>query len=262
MIVDLSRNTALVRIRQQHQITARQGEVGRHARAFGADRSFGDLHDDLAAGRIETGDVALGDSRSVAPAAFALDDFDAAVEGAGHDIPVVQEGVFFKTDVHEGCLQPVFQILDFAFENAPHEAFVTRAFDGELFEFAFFQDRDAGFERLGVDDDFLVELLHGFHQALNLLDDSVGDAFDGVHDSLGRLFLDLHGFEAGFLLFHFGGNGQVGLAEIALFGFTGFGRFREGRRVGRQAGGEVFRALNFALVSGVVEDRFFAWFVA
>src|SRR6266536_908871 len=170
MIIDLSRYAALVRIRQQHEITARQGEVGRHARAFGADGAFGDLHDDLAPGRIETGNVALGDSRSVALAAFALDDFDAAVEAAGHDIPVMQESVFFKTDVHKGCFQTVLEVLHFAFENAPHEAFVTRAFNGELLEFAFFQHRDAGFERLGVDDDFLVELFHGLHQALHFLD--------------------------------------------------------------------------------------------
>ena len=53
LVFDLARNAALIGVRQQHEITARQHEVRRDARAFGADRAFGDLHDDFAAGRIK-----------------------------------------------------------------------------------------------------------------------------------------------------------------------------------------------------------------
>ncbi len=43
LVFDFARNAALVGVGQQHEITARQHEVGRDARAFGADRPFGDL---------------------------------------------------------------------------------------------------------------------------------------------------------------------------------------------------------------------------
>ena len=80
LVLDLARDAALVGVGQQHEVTAGQDEVGGDARAFGADRAFGDLHDDVAAGRIEARDVLLRDLGLVAPAAFALDDFHAAVE--------------------------------------------------------------------------------------------------------------------------------------------------------------------------------------
>ena len=59
-----------------------------------------------------------------------------------------------------------------------------------------------------------------------------------------------------------GRDGEIGLAEVAFFVFTGRGRFRHGRGVGREAGGEVFRALDFAFVAGAVEDGFFGGFIA
>ena len=49
LVFDLARNAALVGIRQQHQVTARQHQVRGDARALGADRAFGHLHDDIAA---------------------------------------------------------------------------------------------------------------------------------------------------------------------------------------------------------------------
>ena len=66
LILDLARDAALVRIGQQHQITSGQHEVRRDARAFGADRAFGHLHDDFAAGRIKARNVLLRDARFVA----------------------------------------------------------------------------------------------------------------------------------------------------------------------------------------------------
>ena len=260
MIVDFARDAALIGIRQQHQVTPGQSQVGRHARAFGADGTFGHLHNDVAARRIKTRNVALRDAGLVAFAAFALDDFDAAVEVAGDDVPVVQEGVFLKADVHESGLQTVLEVFHLAFENAADETLVRGAFDGELFELARFEHCDARLQGLGVDDDLLVEFFDGLNQALDFFDDFRGHDFDRVHEALGRLFLDLNRLETGFLLFHFSGNGEVRHAEFALPLFTGFGRFRDGGSVGRQAGSHIFCALNFAFMTRAVEDRVFARF--
>jgi len=89
----------------------------------------------------------------------------------------------FQTDVHKGGFEPVFEVLDLAFEDAADEAFVAGAFDGEFLEFALFQHGDAGFERLGVDDDFLVEFLDRLDESLDFFDDPVGDDLDGVHQA-------------------------------------------------------------------------------
>ena len=118
--------------------------------------------------------------------AFAFDDFDAAVEAARNDVPVMQERILLEADIDEGGFEAVFEIADFAFENAADQAFVGGAFDGEFLELAFFEDGDAGFERLGVDDDFLVDLLDRLDQALDFLDDLGRGGADGFHDALGR----------------------------------------------------------------------------
>ena len=60
-VFNLAGDAALIRVGQQHEETSRQHEVGRDARAFGADRSFRDLHDDVRAGRIEPRNVLLRD---------------------------------------------------------------------------------------------------------------------------------------------------------------------------------------------------------
>src|SRR5581483_10376500 len=117
-ILDLARDAALVGVGQQH--------------------------DDVAARRIETRDVLLRDARLVAFAGFAFDEFDAAVKVAGNDVPVMEERVLLKTDVHEGGLETVLEIADLALEYAAHQALLGGAFDGELLEFAFFQHADAG----------------------------------------------------------------------------------------------------------------------
>ena len=78
---------------------------------------------------------------------FAFDDFDAAVEAAGNDVPVMQEGVLLEADVHEGGLEAVLEIADLALEDAADEAFLGGALDGEFLERAVFEHGDAGFER-------------------------------------------------------------------------------------------------------------------
>ena len=171
----------------------------------------------------------------------------------------MQEGVLFKTDVHKGSLQTVFQVLDFAFENAADEAFVAGAFDGKLLEFALLDHGDARLEPLGVDDDLLVEFFDRLNEFLNFLDDLIGDDLDGVHQALRRLFLDMDGLEARVFL-HFSRDGEVGFAEVAFFVFAGVRRFGDSVAISGQSGGEVFGALNLAFVASAVEDRLFSGF--
>ena len=68
----------------------------------------------------------------------------------------MEKGVLLEADIDERGFQAVFEIAHFAFENAADQTFLARAFDGEFLELAFFQNGHAGFERLGIDDDFLV----------------------------------------------------------------------------------------------------------
>src|SRR5690606_37605605 len=56
-VVDLAGDAALVAVGHEHEVTARQREVGGGAGALGADGALGDLDDDLGAGGVEAGDV-------------------------------------------------------------------------------------------------------------------------------------------------------------------------------------------------------------
>ena len=96
----------------------------------------------------------------------------------------MEEGILLEADIDEGRLQSVFQIADLALENAADQPLLGRALDGELLELALLQHSHAGFEGLGVDDDFLVHLLHRLDQPLHLLDHFGGGRLDGVDEAL------------------------------------------------------------------------------
>ena len=122
-------------------------------------------------GRINARDILLRDLGLVrAGAPFAFDNFHAAIEAARNDVPIMQERILLKTDIHEGGFEAVFEIAHFAFENAADEAFLGGALDVEFFELAFFENADARLERLGVDDDFFVNPFYRLDQALNFFD--------------------------------------------------------------------------------------------
>jgi hypothetical protein len=59
-VLDLAGDAAAVGERREDEVAAGEGEVGRGARALGADGALGDLDDDLGAGRVEAGDVLDG----------------------------------------------------------------------------------------------------------------------------------------------------------------------------------------------------------
>ena len=68
-------------------------------------------------------------------------------------VPVVQERVLLESDVDEGGLQVVLQVLHTPLEYAPDESFLLRMLDHEFLETSVLKDRDAGFELLDIDDD-------------------------------------------------------------------------------------------------------------
>ena len=205
--------------------------------------------------------VILG--RCAAPA-FAFDDFHAGVELVGHDVPIMQKRIFLEADVHERGLEAVFEVADLALENAADQSFFGRALDVEFLELAVLRHRDARFERLGIDDDFLVNLLFRADEPLDFFDEVRGGGFDGFDETF-RLLLDRHRLE--FFLLHFRRRFQMRFAEIFLFRVMrvrvrhdGFRR----RALRRQAGGDVFGALDFldvaffkqAFVAALFRDDF------
>src|SRR4030095_9216252 len=107
--------------------------------------------------------VLLGTARFVTPSALALDYFDAAVETAGNDVPIVQKRIFLKSDIDESRFQAVFEIAHPAFVNAAHEPLIRSALNGELLQLAFLQHAHARLERFGIDNDFLVDFLWRLH---------------------------------------------------------------------------------------------------
>ena len=168
----------------------------------------------------------------------------------------MQEGIFLEADIDEGGLQTIFQVADLALENAAHEPFFRGAFNGEFFETPLLQHRDARFERLGVDDDFLVNFLHWLDHPLHPLDNLVRRALDRF-DKIFRLFGNIDRLET-FLLLHLGGRFQMRLAEFAallLLAISG-DRLGGGHAFRRQTGGDVFGAFDLLLISVALVNRF------
>jgi len=249
LILDLAGNAALVGIGQQHEVASGQDDVGGNAGSLGADGALGDLHDDVAAGRVNAGDILLCDFRAIAALVLALDDFHAAVEGARHDVPIMQKSVFLEPDINKRRLEAVLEIADFALEDAADEAFLGGALDVELLEAPFLEDGDACLESFGIDDHLLVDLFHRLDQPLDLFDEVGGGGADGIHDAA-RWLGDAHRLER---FLRRGGRLDVRLSEI-LFAGCGFVRRHA---LGRQAGGDVFGAFDFVrmpvLIDAVVD---------
>ena len=155
----------------------------------------------------------------------------------------MQERIFLEPDVHERGLEAVFEVANAAFEDAADEPFFRRALDVEFFQLAIFRNRDARFERLGIDDDFLVHFLFRTNQALNFFNNvrrRVRDGFDQTFRLLGNFhrrkcfFRDRHGrrnFRLGFV--------RVFRVRRGSFGFA----------FGRQTGSDIFRAFDFVLMT-------------
>ena len=248
-ILNLARDAALVGIGQQHQVAAGQDQVGRHSRSLGADGAFGDLHDDLAAGWIDARDVFLRDLGFVPPFDLAFDNLDPAVEGAGHNVPIMKERVLLEPDVHKGRFEIVLEVAHFAFEDAADQPFLGGPLDVELLEPAFFENGHAGFQRFGVDDDFFMDALDRFDEVLDFFDQARRGRAEAVQDAPGGL-RNGHRLE-GLFLVDLGGRPELGFAEVAFGG--GFRGLSFRGAFGRQANREVFGALDFLAVPALID---------
>ena len=95
------------------------------------------------------------------------------LEVGGH-VPVVEEGVLLEADVDEGGLEVVLEVLDASAEDAAHEALLVGVLDHVFLEASVFEDGDAGFEFLDVDDDFALDFLL-LEEANDFVDDCLDD---------------------------------------------------------------------------------------
>ncbi len=77
-----------------------------------------------------------------------------------------------------------FKIANLAFENAADEALLGGALDVEFLQLAVLEHGDARFERLGVDDDFLVDFFLRADEPLDFFDECRRDIFYGVQNAL------------------------------------------------------------------------------
>ena len=156
-ILDLARNTALIAVRHQDQITSRQADIGRDARALVADRAFGDLHHHFRTDRINLRHVFGRDLFLGFAFVGAIDLFDAAVQ-AGKRIPEMKESVFLEADVDKHGLQTMFDVFDFSFEDTANDVSIGVPFDVVFFEYAIFEERDAPLEFFTTDDYLIAGL--------------------------------------------------------------------------------------------------------
>jgi len=162
----------------------------------------------------------------------------------------MQKGVLLEANVHEGGFEAVLEIAHLAFEDAADEALLGGALDVEFLQLAVLGDGHAGFERFGVNDDFLVDFLFWADQPLHFAHQVGGGDFDGFNDALG--LLGNHDRGEVFFLLHFSRGLQIGFTEPA--GGFALGR---GRGVFGHAGGDVFRAFDFVVVA-LFEQAFVA----
>ncbi len=166
--LDLARDAALIVVRHEHQVTPRQADVRRDARALVADGPFGDHHQHLRTDRINVRDVLRRDARPLLAVAAALDGFHAAVERGGDRIPEVEEGVLLDADVDEHRLEPVLNVLHPPLEHRADELAGVGAFDRVLLETAPLEKGDPCLDLAPVDDEQVLVLLR--HQAEQPLD--------------------------------------------------------------------------------------------
>ena len=153
-VIDLPRDTELVRERHQHDVTTGQGNVGRDARSLAADGPLGYLHHDIRADGVDVRNVLAGNLLLLlARPPLTLNLLQGRIERQGQGIPEVQEGIFLITDIHEHGLEALLDVLDPALENAADDVILTLALDAVLLQHAVLQQGGAPFQFLGVDDD-------------------------------------------------------------------------------------------------------------
>ena len=135
------------------------------------------------------------------PLTFALDDFHAAVELVRHDVPIMKECIFLRNPMStNAALRPSSRLRTLPLKMLADEAFLGGALDVEFLKLAVFRPATRSFERLGVDDDLLVDFLFGPDEPLNFF--TRFEAAD-LMDSTSPLGCSLIGTGANFFLLHF-----------------------------------------------------------
>ena len=83
-----------------------------------------------------------------------MDCFYTTVKGGRNGVPKMEKGVFFKANVNEHRLEPMFDVADFPLENAPNYVSFTVALDGVFLKLTVLKKSNAFFEFLAADDQF------------------------------------------------------------------------------------------------------------
>ncbi len=152
--IDPARDTHSRRPGCEHQVSAGNRDVGSNPRTLGPDRGLGDLNDDLLAfgkNSINTrGWVVAPPALPAARAGILL--AARVVEVVAH----VEESGFFQADVDKCGLHSGQDPADAALDDVAHNAFPTLALDVHFGELGLFHQRDPGFPRVDVDNDFIL----------------------------------------------------------------------------------------------------------
>ena len=159
--IDPTRDTHAACTRRQHQVATGNRDVRGDACALGADRLLGDLHHDFLALAQDGLDFRRGPATAVTAAApVGLRAVVVLLVFFQHRVVVtdVEKAGLFETDVHEGGLHAGEDPTDLALDHIPHHAALVVALDVEFCERRSFEDRDAGFPGIRVDDDFVLHL--------------------------------------------------------------------------------------------------------
>ena len=159
-VLDFTGDAARTAERHQHEVPARQSDIGRRAGALGADLVLDDLDHDVGAGRKELRDIlrlVAGLTLLLLGGLVIADKLDLRVVGRRKHVPVVQERVLRLANIHEGGLEAPFEILDATLEDRADHAVLALVLDLELIEDAVGEKRDALLQRLGIDHEFSVD---------------------------------------------------------------------------------------------------------
>ena len=154
-VVDLARNTKLIRVGHQHEVTACHGDVRCDPWTFVSDRTLGDLNHDFRPLWVDARDVLGGNAVLflLLFLSFALDFLQSRIEGGRDGIPEVKEGIFIEADVYEHGLKTRLDVFDGAFKDSADDVEVAFTFEVVFLERAFFNEGDTAFEFFRVNNE-------------------------------------------------------------------------------------------------------------
>ena len=150
-IFNLAGDAAGIVERHQNEQATGQRDVRGDTRALVANGPFGDLHHDLGADGIQSGDVLGFDALFLLRAAAI--DFLHAFERGGDGVPEVKEGILVESDVDEHGLEALLDVTDAALEDAVDDARGADALDVVFFDHTVIEESHAVLELLTVDDE-------------------------------------------------------------------------------------------------------------